>query len=300
MSVPVMGQGQRIGGPFGQAMFQGKLPPPGAATVVGRSFVYSVHNGFGDSLALLVAADEKKVRDELGLTDDEANQLRLLKGQILFNTPKYASRFKSMTEADQEGVQAELMRDMQRVAEQVNRIATPERKEKTQKLVFQILGGLDNPMVNPAMLDTLHLSPEQKKKADATFEEMKEERIAMLEESLQLAEKMITLGGPNMSPEDRAKMEEERKVLEAKIFAMGKKLGSRLREHLTLEQREQEKNLIASRPLFLPKLPRPMREASPEMYVPGSDSWQPGRGAPKQNDEENQPNKQRKKFPTTE
>jgi hypothetical protein len=123
------------------------------------------------------------------------------------------------------------------------------------------------------------------------------ERAAQMEAGFKLIEKAIALGGPNMSAEDREKLNNERRELEAQIFATGKKLAERLRKHLTAEQLEQEKQLIASRPAFLPRLPRQMRETQEanNEYRPGADSWRPGQEIPVE-----MPQIQGRPFPKTE
>jgi Spy/CpxP family protein refolding chaperone len=280
---------------IGNALFQGKTPPPGAVTVVGRSFANSVQNGLGTSVALIIGSDDPKVREELGLTDDEVNKLRLLKTQIALQAPKYVTKFKSLKTEEEAGLQAEIEKDFGKITDHLNETFTAERKAKAQKLMFQSLGGLNSPMVNPDMLDALNVNADQKTKAKAIFDEMKPERLALLEDGLKLAEKAIALGGPNMSAEDREQLRAEREALAARAFTLSKKLGDRLRETLTPEQLGMEKNLIASRPSFLPPLPRQMRELESEQYVPGVNSWQPGQGVPIKTEE-----RKLKQFPTKE
>jgi hypothetical protein len=295
LGLPAQGQTQRPGGPIVNALFDEGVPPPGAVTVLGRSFVGSLQNGFGNSLVLLFGSDDNNIRQELGITDEEANSLRALKAQILLNTPKYAARFKSMSEADHKMIQEDLEQEMSMITASIDKALSPERKEKTQKFVFQTLGGLDSPIINLNAMETLKLSEDQKKKMQSVFDEMKEERQSQMEEGLKLVEKAIALGGPLMPAEDQKKLNEERKDLDARIYGTGKKLGERLRLHLTLEQLEQEKMLIASRPSFLPKLPQQMRTAEKESYAPGSNSWRPGQDVPIQKDEPKY-----KQFPRTE
>jgi len=259
-------------------MFQGQTPPPGAVSVLGRAFIGSFQNGFGNSLVMLIGAEDQNVRQELGLTDTEVNSIQLLKAQMVLNAPKYAARFKTMTEADYKGLQEDLERDMGRITEFFNSSLSAERKENVQKFVFQSLGGLDSPMVSLSSMETLNLSEDQKQKMKTIFDEMKGERVAPMEASFKLIEKAIALGS-TMTPEDREQLDKERRELEAQIFATGKKLAERLRRHLTAEQLEREKQLIASRPAFLPGLPRQMRENTNTEsggYTPGTDSWRPG------------------------
>jgi hypothetical protein len=277
--VPVWGQ---LRGPM-REMFQGQPPPPGAVTVLGRSVIGSLQNGFGNSLLMLFGSDNQNIRQELGITDAEASSMQLVRAQMLLNVPKYAARFQKMTEADFQSVQEDLERDMGKITEFVDNSLSEERRAKVQKLAFQSLGGIDSPMISLHSMEVLNLSEDQKKKLKGTFDEMYKERESQMEAGLKLMEKAIALGGPNMSPEDREKLEKERRELEAQIFATGKTLAERLRQHLTAEQLEQEKQLLASRPAFLPKLPKQMQantESGSGGYTPGADAWRPGQELP--------------------
>lgn len=283
-----------------EALFQGKVPP-GTATVFGRSMIHSVNSGFGNTIALLEAGKHDVVRQELGLSEEQGKQLKaardMLQIQVAANAPKYVNRFKSMSESDHESIQKDLVGDFKKISDYVDGFTTTEQKEKTRTFVFQTMGGLDSPMTNLDTMSALKLTDEQKEKAQTTFKEMERERVAQMEEGLKLIEKTIEKGGVNMSPDDRAAIEEEGKALEARIFAMGKKLGDRLRRHLTEEQLSMEKHLLANRPAYLPKLPGPMRGDFSSTYSPGLDSWTPGQGAPKDSKEEK---KRRRPFPQKE
>ena len=284
-------------------LFQGQLPPPGAVTVLGRSLVGSLENGFGNSFALLVSADDANVRQELGLTDTEVNSIRLVKAQMMLNAPQYAARLKTMTAENQKSIQEDFSRDMERISTVLNNALAPERKEKVNKLVFQTMGGLDSPIVALSSMEALNLSEDQKKKVQTVFDEMREERLAHMESALKMAERVVAAGGPqNLSQEEREALEKERRELEAQSFATAKKLADRLRQHLTPAQLALEKELIASRPAFLPPLPKQMRrEVSKNgnndsgSYVPGEKSWRPGQELPVQNQERRPPGR----FPRT-
>ena len=291
LSLPASGQERRRDRAMGE-MFQGQTPPPGAVTVLGRSFFGALENGFGNSLALLASADDQNVRQELGLTDTEVNSIRLLRAQMLMNAPQYATRFKSMTEENRAGIQADLNRDLGRITETLNSALSQERKDNVQKLVFQTLGGLDSPVIGLSSMEVLKLSDDQKTKMQLVFDEMREERVTQMEKALGMAEKVVAAGGPqNLSQEDREELDKERQELESQSFATAKKLAERLRQHLTPEQLEMEKQLIASRPAFLPPLPRQMRERPQEAtgsdgYVPGAGAWRPGQDLPMQMQEQ--------------
>ncbi|MDR3182228.1 MAG: hypothetical protein LBT89_04775 [Planctomycetaceae bacterium] len=286
------------------AMFQGKQPPPGAVTVLGRAFMNQVQDGYANTIALIVAADDANAQKELGLTAEEINKLKAAKVQmmaaVIMEAPKYSNRLKNMSPDEQKSVQADLEKEMSRITEHLERFAPPDKKDRIQKLVFQHLGGLENPLVNPAMLNTFNLTAEQKQKTQAVFDEMKEERKNQMEELFKIREKMTALG-PNITPQEREKLDAERRALEERGFATSKRLAERLRAILTPEQRAAEKQLIASRPSFLPQLPRQMREtaSSRSEYVPGADSWRPGQPVPDNKDRSDEI-KRRKQFPVKE
>jgi hypothetical protein len=284
-----------------EAIFQGK-PPAGTTTVVGRSVINSVNSkGFGNTIALLEIAKKPEICAEMGFNNEQTASLKsardMIHAQIFMNASKYVHRFKTMTEADHKTIQDDLEKDLQRMTDHVEGLVTPEQKKNVQKLVFQGMGGLNSPIINLDTMSTLNLTEEQKKKAETTFKEMESERVAQMEEGLKLIEKAIALGGVNMSPEDKAMIEAEGKALEARILATGKTLGDKLRTHLTSEQLELEKNLIANRPKYLPPLPRQLRGDFTGQYSPGLDSWTPGQGAPQ---DWNKEKKRRRPFPTQE
>lgn len=283
-----------------EALFQGK-PPAGTTTVFGRSIIRSIDQGFGNTLVLVGAGRSAELQKELGITESQAAKLKasqdMLRGQVMMNVPKYVGKFKNMTEADHESIQKELESDYQKITDHFDTLVTPEQKDNSRRVVFQALGGLESPMMNLDAMSVLKLSDEQKKQAETTFKDMEKERVNQMEETLKLIERAIELGGADMSPEDRAKIEAEGKALEARIYATGKNLGERLRTHLTPEQLELEKKLIAERPGFLPALPRQMRGDFSGEYAPGLNSWVPGQGAPKDSTEQK---RRRRPFPQKE
>ncbi len=283
-----------------EAIFKGK-PPAGTAQVVGRSVLYSIDKGFGNTMALLEAADNPNISKELGFTDDQVATMKAAKGemrvQMLMLAPKYVNRFKTMTDADHQAIQEDIQKELEAINQRVEGLVTPEQKTKARTLVFQAMGGVESPLINMDALSTLNLTDEQKEKARASFKEMEKERLAQMEEGLKLVEKAIEKGGMNMSPEDRKAIEEEGRALQSRIIATGKKLGDDLRTHLTDEQRNYEKSLIANRPAYLPRLPRQMRGDFTEQYSPGLDSWVPGQGTPKDRSDEK---KRRRPFPLKE
>lgn len=283
-----------------EGLFPSGKPPKGTATVVGRSFVYSVNQGFGNTIALLRGSTDKNVQQELGLNPQQIDRLNVLRNEVqlglMMQAPKYASRLKTMSDADRESIQKDIMADLQRITDRADEITTPEQKENTKRLVFQATGGLDSPIVNLDSMSSLKLSDEQKKQAETTLKELEQERLASLDDGLKLAEKYFELGGANMTPEQRAAFEAEVKSQQIKSAALGRKVGESLRKLLTDEQRNLEKTLLANRPKFLPALPSAMRGDFSRPDALPLDSWVPGQGAPKERTEEK---KSRRPFPTS-
>jgi hypothetical protein len=293
LSFPAQAQERRRGGPMGD-MFQGQPPPPGAVTVLGRSFFGALENGFGNSLAVLIGADDRNVREALGLTDTDVAAIQLVRAQMLLNAPEFATRFQTMTEDKQQGLQDDLIRYMGRANTMLNNALGAERMETVETFIFQTLGGLDSPLIGLSSMGALNLSDDQRKQMQSVFDEVRDERVAQMETVLAMAERVIAAGGPqNLSQEERDEMEKAGRELEAKSFDTAKILAERLRQHLTPEQLTLEKDLVASRPAFLPPLPRQMREEgateenNTESNTPGgnvpeldADSWKPGQGLP--------------------
>ena len=272
-----------------EAIFQGQPPPPGAVSILGRSVLGAMESGFDGSLALIMGADDQNVRQELGLTDTEVNSVRLLRTQMLMNAPQYANRFRTMTEETRGSVQADLNRDLGRITDYLNNSLSQERRENVQRLVFQATGGLDSPIVTLNSMEVLNLSESQRGQMKSVFDEMREERVAQMEKALGIAEKVVAAGGPqNLSEEEREQLRKAGEELRDQSLATAKRLTERLRQHLTPEQLERERQLIASRPAFLPPLPRELRRENQENtersdgFVPGPGAWRPGQDLPLQ------------------
>ncbi|MDR0520311.1 MAG: hypothetical protein LBH00_00500 [Planctomycetaceae bacterium] len=280
------------------AMFPPGNLPAGTFRAVGRTAFDAFQNGLGNSMLLLGSLDNAKIREEVGLTDKEADSMRGLRMQLMLKAPIYAAKMKDLKEGDLKTFSDDLAKDLQSVNEQVDKNIAPNRKEKTQKLLFQSLGGLHSPLMNMDTMTPLHLSEEQKKKVQAEFDEMKAERETIVDDYLKLLEKGLTLG-KDLPPEERKqlreKLDEERRLLDVQLYETGKKLGDRLRRHLTPEQLEEERILLASRPDFLPPLPKEMQKSAENTYKPNDKSWKPGQGVPNPAAEP-----ERKPFPKTE
>ncbi|MCL2742998.1 MAG: hypothetical protein FWE67_04020 [Planctomycetaceae bacterium] len=272
-------------------------PSPGTISVMVRSGLSSFEKGFGNTFVLL-ASNGPETRDALGLSEEKEKEFIALRnelqGQLLQKMPQYANRFMKMTEADHKVVQEELEKEFQAVTDKVDKIATLELKQNARKTVFQWSGGLDSPLMNPDTIETLNLTEEQKTKVKTAFKELEAERKGQVEEFLKALEKQAALGGrqESLTPEEWEKFEKEMEALANRAFATGKKLGEALRKHLTKEQLELEKKLLADRPKFMPPLPPQLRGEESEEYRPGADSWRPGQGAPKDGEE-----KKRRPFP---
>ena len=286
LSHPVSAQPR--GGPLGD-IFQGQPPPAGAVSVLGRSFFGAMEDGFHGSLALLIGVDDRNFRDELGITDTEANSIRLLRGAMLVPAAQYATRFRNMTEETQATMQADLIRDMGRITDTLNTALPKERQDNVQKLVFQSIGGLDSPIINLNMVEVLELSETQKGQLKSVFDEMREERTAQMETILGIAEKVIAAGGwQNLSQEEREEFLRQGPELEAQFWATSRRLTEQLRQHLTPAQLERERQLIASRPAFLPPLPPQIRDRVNRGDTggydggPGAGAWRPGDDLPVQ------------------
>ena len=274
-------------------------PPPGMITVMGRSVVRSMDKGLGNTFVLF-GGNDPKLREALGMSEEKQAEFAALQnelqGQMLQKVPKYANRFMKMAEADHKTVQEELEKEFQDLTDRVDKIATPELKANARKTVFQFVGGLDSPFMNSDTIETLNLSKEQREKVKTTFKELEVERKGQLEEMLGLMEKQAANGGPGkMTPEERAEFEKKMEALANRTFATGKKLGDALRKHLTEEQLDHAKKLIAERPEFMGKLPPQMQSEEEGEYRPGADSWKPGQGAPEDRDK-----KKRRPFPLSE
>ncbi len=274
-------------------------PPPGTISIMLRAGVNSMQKGGGNTFMLL-NLNGPEPRKAMGFTEENEKEFEALRnelrGQMLQKMPQYANRLMKMTPDDQAAIQADIEKDFQAVTDRVDKIATPEMKQNARKLMFQATGGLDSPMMNPDTLETLNLTKEQKEKALATFKEMEPERKAQFDEFLGLLEQQAAVGGPgNLTNEQRAEFEAKMEALGSRMFATGKKLGDALRKHLSDEQRDLATKLMADRPDFLGPLPPQMRGETEKEYRPGADSWKPGQGAPK-NDEE----RTRKPFPLSE
>lgn len=271
-------------------------PPPGTVSVVGRSFVKSAVGGSSNNIIFLEAVNNEKIRNDLGLSEDQVAQLRTmrneLRAQTLVKGAQYAAKFKKMgSKEDQNSIEQEISADIAQYTAKIKALASEEQMQKARTIVFQASGGLDSPFIHSDTLDTLKLSEDQKKQAKKVFDETEAKRLELMEEGLKLAEKAVAMGGRNISEEDRAKLREEARLLEAKIYESGRSLGDALRPMLTEEQKTLAVRLMANRPDYLPRMPRRFQERLDldGGYQPGAGSWRPGLGVPEEADDVEKP-----------
>ena len=280
-----------------QAVFQDQPPPPGAVTVLARSFIEAGEGGFANTFVLLAGANDQNVRRELGLTDAEVANINVLTMQLALQAPQYAQRFRTMTEETRQDVQNSLVRDMGRITRSLSDALPPERHENVQRFLFQAAGGIDSPLITLHSMEALNLSEEQKTRMRGIFDEVRAERLAPVERALEMIEKVIAAGGPeNLSEEEREELEREGRELqghfENQMWETSRRLADRLRQQLTPEQLELERQLMASRPNFLGPLPPQMQRdradaeaetvepSESDFFIPGDDSWRPGDALP--------------------
>jgi len=242
-------------------MLQGQTLPPGVLTVLGRSVFDALESGHGNSLALLLNVDDQNVQQELGLSDTETDAIRAIRLQMMLNAAPYMNRIRNITTEDQGSLQEDISRDLGRISGQINNVLPPESQKNVHKMVFQSLGGLNSPVMSVRSMETLNLSDEQKDKVREVLDETREERMAQVDAMLAMMEKTMAAGNPQeLSQEDKEALEQQRRDFETQMLATRKKVTDRLQQHLTPEQLEQEKQIIASRPAFLPNLTIPIRQ----------------------------------------
>ena len=257
LSLPASGQ---IRGSI-EEMLRGQTLPPGALTVLGRSVFDTLESGHGNALALLLNVDDPNVQQELGLTSTEADAIRAIRIQTMLNAPQYVSRIRNMAADDQGNLQDDISRDLGRISGQLNNVLPLESQKNVQKMVFQSLGGLNSPVMSISSMEALELSDEQREKVRGVLDETREERMAQVDAMLAMMERTMAAGNPQeLSPEDQEALEQQRRKFETQMLATRKKVAARLQQHLTPEQLEQEKQILASRPAFLPNLSVPIRQ----------------------------------------
>ena len=266
-----------------QGPFDGQTPPPGLVSVVGRKIIESSAEGSTTTAMYFAAMNNEAMRKDFGFTEEQNKQMRdlrsFIQAEVLRRMPQNFERFKNFNETAEKEIAAEVQDSIARIRARLDEMVTPEQREKARTLSFQAFGGLDSPFVNQEMISTLNLSDTQKEKAKALFAETEKERVEIMEAGLKLAEKAVAAGGPRMSAEARNQLEQEGKALEGRIYASGKKLGSKIREFLTDAQRKQADELMANRPSYLRPLPRQLRpEENDTGWKPGDSSWAPGQG----------------------
>jgi Ni/Co efflux regulator RcnB len=261
--------------------------PAGTVTVLGRSFVKSASSGSANIGPFLASVRDQRVRDDLALNQEQVDKIKAIQnemnGNTLMKTAKFAMKITNADEKTKIEMEKEIIDDIKGFEKRIFAVVTPEQMQKSRTLVFQTLGGLDSPFGNVDTLTALNLTDEQKDKAKSAIDKMQAERLELLEDSLKLAEQAVAAGGPNMSQEDREKFEKEFRFLETRSYESGKKVGDAVRPLLTEEQKTLAIRLMANRPSYLPPLPKRLAAGAQgdEGYRPNDDSWKPGQGAPK-------------------
>ena len=266
-----------------QGPFDGQTPPPGLVSAVGRKIIESSADGTTTTAMYFAAMNSADMRRDIGFTEEQNRQMRemrsLIQAEALKRMPQVFESFKNFNASSEREIAAEVQDGIAKIRGRLDEIVTPAQKAKAQTLSFQAFGGLDSPFVNPEMLSTLNLSEDQKEKAKALFQETEKERVEIMEAGLKLAEKAVAAGGPRMSAEDRNRLEQEGRALEGRVYASGKKLGSKIRDFLTDAQKKQADDLMANRPSYLGRLPRQLRpDENDSEWKPNDSSWAPGQG----------------------
>ncbi|MGL6194568.1 MAG: Spy/CpxP family protein refolding chaperone [Thermoguttaceae bacterium] len=277
-----------------QPMFgPGNPPPPGFISAVGRKLIESTADGSTTTMMYAAAISDANIQKELGITDDQKKKLKQfessMRAEMIKKIPSYIEKLKNYSpDVEREAIN-EVQNFIQQSRAKLDEIITPEQKEKARSLSFQAFGGLDSPLVNADMIKALNLSDDQKEKAKKIFEETEKERRELMEEALGLAEKAVALAPRDpgqLTQEEMQALQEkgqalegQAKALESRVYASGKKLGSKIRAFLTDAQRKQADELMASRPDFFGPLPKQLRgEEESGEWKPSDSSWKPGDG----------------------
>ncbi|MDR3111486.1 MAG: hypothetical protein LBU65_17580, partial [Planctomycetaceae bacterium] len=215
--------------------------PSGTVTVLGRSFVKSASSGTAAIAPFLASVRDKRVRDDLGLSQEQVDKIKAVQddmnGNTLMKTAKFAMRINNADDKTKAEMEKEILDDIKGFEKRILAVATPEQLNKSRTLVFQTLGGLDSPFGNVDTFTALNLSDEQKEKAKSAIDRMEKDRLELLEDGLKIAERAMAAGGPNMSQEDRDKFEKEIRLLETRVYESGKRVGDVVRPILTEEQK---------------------------------------------------------------
>jgi Spy/CpxP family protein refolding chaperone len=272
--------------------------PPKMITVIGRSFANSIDKGVPELFLTFQSSRNKEVRKALGITDDQAKQIETqnaawqMRSFTLF--PELMKRFDNPTEDDLKSIQKDIENEFQKEIAKIDTIITPEQRAKSKELIFQMMGGLDSPLVNKDALDILNLTGEQRKKAEEVIDQMKIERNAKFEELMKLFETVIEKS-KDCPEEELNELRKKIEKLGAEINVLGKKAGNQLKGFLNEQQRQKAEDLIVNAPEFAKKFQRLTNRFTKDVpYIPNANSWQPGQDVP--DDEKNQ-GKTIKKFP---
>ena len=168
---------------------------------------------------------------------------------------------------------------MDEMQAKVNAILKPEQQTKFKEIAFQAMGGLDSPFLNDRLLEVVDLTAEQRDKIRKIDDERSTETRNVMQRT----------DFRNASQEDRDK-------LRADGETRAKKYGDQIKAVLTAEQKAKAEKLTAGvaelrEKLGLPAPGQPGQRGGQgqgrqrqggqsDDYTPGSQSWQPGQGAP--------------------
>jgi Spy/CpxP family protein refolding chaperone len=227
----------------------------------------------GGGFGLFLENDQLK--KEVNLTEDQVTQLRKVLEESRPPRPERREGGQGREQRPAPPSPEEFEKRIDETQAKLDKILTPEQREKVKVLQFQLSGGLDSPFLGTRSLTVLNLTEEQK----MSLKKIEAERNAEMRKAFE------NIDFRNMSQEDRDKMRAEGE-------ARNKKVGDQIKGILTPEQKEKGEKLTAEgkdlrEKLGLPELgargqrgPRGDRggEGGGGEYRPGRDSWQPGQG----------------------
>ena len=160
----------------------------------------------------------------------------------------------------------------------IDQVLQPVQRTKLRETSFQLMGGLESPMLNDRLLAAVDLTDAQKEQVRKLVEERNAE----------IANAMMARDWRSGPPAP-----EERERLQTANEERNKKFADQIKAVLTPEQKAKAETLTAEAPALREKLGIPAPgprgpqgsgqrqggggQAAP--YVPGSGAWQPGQGS---------------------
>ncbi|MDR0608538.1 MAG: Spy/CpxP family protein refolding chaperone [Planctomycetaceae bacterium] len=253
--------------------------------------------GGGGGIELLTRNAEIKSR--LGLTEEQVGKLGKLSEELRARPNDRRPGSGPPSREELQKFREEFEKRFDETQTKINQILTPEQQEKYKTLQFQLIGGLDSPLLRVRSLEVLNLTEEQK----AKLKTINDEREA---ESRAAFEKRGPIDWRKLSQEEREKLGAE---LQAENETRTKKFAEQIKAVLTPEQKEKAEKLTAEAKEVQEKIGfgigirerrggenRSGRGEGGE-YRPDRDSWRPGQGAGERGNQNRQP---RRTFPQTE